>query len=211
MKGCWLVVGHEASAKQLLAVYLALLSSRKQRTLIIQGTMLRNDLFGLVKNNIVRDAILDNIVITNFDEQNETSIQAGLKIFYEPPRLPYCKGNCIVFSTPPLRIKPHSPWRKVVIKKMHGHEYLLKTSNSFTRIIISPEYIGVSKEPTGILGRALNLLRNAVIDYGSLTLRDAIDILAYNLGIKRSDARNLLGLLVEKKYVVIDKNNIIVY
>ena len=214
LKGCWVIVGHDANAKQLLAAYFALLVSRDHKVFVIQGKPLKEHLFEITSKNIVKNAVLDNIIILDYKDGTTRVLCDDIEkhiIFYEPPILPKCRGNCIVLTTPPLKRKLAEPWMKATLHKIYGHEYLLRSSSGSLRIVITPEFIGLSKAPSGILGEALNLLRSAIIDYGSITVRDAIDIIAYNLGMKRSEARNILGLLVERKYVAIDKNNVIVY
>ncbi len=211
LRGKWIVEAHESWAKDLLAIYLALHASRNGRVLVKSFHTINPGIIdGL--SGIVKDCILDNIVF--LEKSFSTNIvDAVLYIYVDPykPFLPSHEGNIVLFVKPRLGYKKLYGWKKIILKRIEGYEFLLKTSSIVQRVVISPRYIGYSQGPSGILGRALSLLREGVVEYGVLSVRDAIDIIAYNIGVKRDKARWILGELARKKYVEIRKGEVIVY
>lgn len=220
LRGCWIILSYSCNAKQLLAAYFSLLLSKHKKVYLIKDKSFRNELLVLLsKNNVVKEAVLENIFLIQLDTkilQHNSLIRSGGDdnvhvLLYEPPFIPsFCSKNCIVLKTPPLK-KKIKFCRTASLTHVCDQEYLLKSGFSKVRIVISPKYIGVSRELNGKTAKALDLLRRSIVDYGELTIKDAIEILAYNLGIKKDEARKILGLLVEKEYVKVDKKHIIVY
>jgi len=220
LKGCWIILSHSCNAKQLLAAYFSLLLSKYKKVYLIKDKSFRDELLTVLsKNNVVKEAVLENIFLIQLDTKilqrnsligNNSGNNVHI-LLYEPPFVPsFCSKNCIVLKTPPLK-KRIKFCKTASLTHICGQEYLLKSEFSKVRIVISPKYIGVARELNGKAAKALDLLRRSIVDYGELTTRDAIEILAYNLGVKKDEARKILGLLVEKGYVKVDKKHIIVY
>ncbi len=219
LKGKWIIEAHEAWAKELLFVYIALEGSRNRKVVLHSFRPWHVELLNNM-SKLIKDANLNNIVLSEkvYEEcpKNEDKI---LYEFLDPnnellaslvKHLRYCR-NVIVYVTPPIKLKLYN-WSKARLKRVYGKEFLLITSRgSRLRLVIDVNYIGVVESPQGILGRALNILRKGIVEYGELTLRDAIDLISYNLGISRNEARKILGLLIQKKYVEKQKKNLIIY
>lgn len=217
----WIILGHEASAKQLLASYFALLASGKRKVVFTTCQPFRWELIECVKECITASCNPSSILFDsscNIDRLSSIVDTVALSedltiIIYEPPKIPRINHstNVVAFMTPPLRESIRPFWQKALLKKAYKNEYILSASSVKLRIVISPSYIGLAHGPTGILGEILNLLRRSIVDYGSLTIGDAIDVISYNLGIKKSRARELLGELIERKYVTVENGYIIAY
>ena len=57
--------------------------------------------------------------------------------------------------------------------------------------------------------KLVEILRNALQEYGTLSQRDAIDIISAELGLKRGEARRLLLELVRKGVLIIEEGYIV--
>jgi len=212
LRGKWILVGHEAWAKDLLVAYLVLHASRDGHVYIEAHRSWRTDLLGILSEKIVGDAVLENIFLVDHIRLDRIG-DARLLVYIEPAKTPYIREriNVVVSTTPGSGVKRYYGWRKALLKRVGEREFLLVTSDRRYRITLSPDYIGYAKPPQGVYGEALKLLRRGIVEYGSLTTRDAIDIIAYNLGVKRDQARKILGYLVEKGYIAIRKGELLVY
>jgi len=212
LQGKWVISGHDSWSKQLLALYLSLLASREGIVYLVTYQPIRIELIDELKDVVEKIGYNEDNIIVVHRRRLEKIDNARLIIFYEIPYTPKIDfSNIIIFTTPGSGVRKYRDWTRITLKKVDEKEYLLKTPEGYLRLTISTKYIGLSKPLTGIYLEALNLLRKSIVEYGSLTIRDAIEILAYNLGLKKHKARELLGYLVKKGYVKIENKELIVY
>lgn len=212
LRGKWIISSHEAWARDLLVSYLSLLASIEGHVYIEAHRTWRVELIHLLSSKIVKNADINNIFIV--DRIGPSHIgYARLLIYIDPIKTPYIvkKINVIVSTHPSSRVKKYFGWKKAVLKRAGERDFVVFIEEKRIRITLSPNYIGYSSPPQGVYAEALNLLRKSVVEYGFLSTRDALDIISYNLGIKREHARKILAYLVEKGYVVIKKKEVVVY
>ncbi len=96
-------------------------------------------------------------------------------------------------------------FRVAYLKHAYGKEYILMYSNESVRIRIEPAGIYPAlQKPKGILGKALAVLKDGIMEYGPLTTKDALYVLVGNLKIDKKYARRILQELVNRKYVRIE-------
>ncbi|WP_448577562.1 hypothetical protein [Thermosphaera sp.] len=139
----------------------------------------------------------------------------GRIIIVEPDRIPFLGGrveNVIVFTTPGSRLRIPRFFEKIYITKA-GDEYVYFNRKSFlkTRFKILGDKLVVIEKPFGMLGQGLEALKNAMLSYGELTVKDAVFILTKQLGIGKNEARKILSQLVLRKYVKIVKGKVNLY
>ncbi len=212
MKGRWIVEAYEAWAKDVLAIYLALHASSRGVVFIKCYRFLNPELLDRLCS-IVRRYDLDNIVLVDRHGFISNRGDAVLYIYIDPykPFLPKHTGNVIVMVKPRSGLKAFYGWKRVYLKRVEGREFILKHGSITQRVVISVDYIGLAKSPRGFLGKALNVLRRGVVDYGSLSVREAVELLMYGLGIRKDEARNVLKELVKRRYVEVKEKEVIVY
>ncbi|RLG83134.1 MAG: hypothetical protein DRO40_05605 [Thermoprotei archaeon] len=212
LRGKWIISGHEAWARDLLVSYLSLLASADGRVYIEAHRPWRTDLIELLSSKIVKKTIIDNIFVVDNIRLDHIEY-ARLLIYIDPIKTPFItkKLNVIVSTYPTSKVKKYFGWRKAILKRAGERDFIMSIEGKRIRITLSPDYIGYSSPPQGIYGEALNLLRKGIVEYGFLSTRDALDIISYNLGIKREQARKILAYLVEKGYITIKKREVLVY
>ncbi len=211
LKGKWILEGHEAWARDLLVGYLSLIASRKGQVYVWSSRLYRAEILEKLAN-LVKRPILNNILFLD-KYPKDIPEDVVLTLYIEPLKTPFIKDyrNIIVSTYPRSRVKKYRGWRKAVLRRLEGNDFILYTETGGARLTISVSYIGYANPPTGLYGEALKLLRRGIVDYGSLTTRDALDILCYNLGLKRDEARKVIAYLVSKRFIDIKKGELIVY
>ncbi|RLG59387.1 hypothetical protein DRN86_04335 [Candidatus Geothermarchaeota archaeon] len=136
-----------------------------------------------------------------------------LVIYYEPPRIPKSVSRNVIVTTTPgeIRVGKIFGWKKAFLKRIEGYDFILSIGSMKFGLVIKPGYIGLKKGVSGIYKKALTLLRKGVVEYGFLSTRDAVDIISYNLNVKRDEARKILSYLARKGYVKVVKGEVLVY
>jgi len=136
---------------------------------------------------------IPSILVFNIDEQCISSLKRS--------------SSRILFATCSKvgNLRKMLRFRIAYLKHAYGREYLLTYLNETIRICIEPTGIRLSLQtPRGILGKALNALRDSIMEYGTITTKDAIYVLMGSLKIDKRYARKILQELVNKKYIKIE-------
>lgn len=196
-RGRWILISHYMWAKIILALELASRISRREPVVIID----QRNLFTperLAQLRIRGDQ--EKIIITN---KNIAPHGINNLIILEPPVFPWklYTRNILVTTTPGSGLKIPRNYRRAYLKKIHENLYQLVVGNESFRIVIGSGRIQEKPAPPGSLGKAYNVLREAMLEYGELTVRDAIIILEKEMDITRSEARKILSDLLLKKYI----------
>ncbi|MCS7128008.1 MAG: hypothetical protein N3E36_01890 [Sulfolobales archaeon] len=215
LKGKWILIGHEAWARDIISIYLALLASINKKVYIASSRSWRVELLDILKENVVNKAELGNIYIVEGIEAWNTGPEEYV-ILIDPSILPspHEVYNAFVSISPEganaASVKHLYSWRKAYLKRLHGSEFTIKVRNTSLRITINLNYIGLSQPIEGTYREALRMLRQGTVDYGVLSIKDALDIITYGMKIKRSNARNILSELIKRGYVTISNGHLIV-
>ncbi len=93
--------------------------------------------------------------------------------------------------------------RTVRVKRISGSLFLLTDGLREVRAEITPNGVTAPREPEGLEGEALQVLREAFREYGALTMKDAVLIIAGKLGLKKGEARMVLLDLARSGLVTI--------
>jgi hypothetical protein len=163
----------------------------------------------IILNHIPLDDVESGKVITGLAQG------AARVIIVEPDRIPFLGGsveNIIVFTTPRPGLRIPRVFEKTYIVKA-GDEYVYFNKKSFLKIrfrILGDKLVVIEKPP-GMLGEGLEALKNAMLTYGELTVKDAVFILAKELGVGKNEARRILSQLVLRKYVRVVKGKVNLY
>lgn len=117
--------------------------------------------------------------------------------------------NVIVFTTPISRLRfPRIFERAIISKAENDYIYFNKRKLLKIRFRILDDDLVIIDKPYGTVGKAYELLKDSMMTYGDLSLRDAMFILTNELKIDKTDARRILDQLVRRKYVKIVKGKI---
>jgi hypothetical protein len=146
------------------------------------------------------EKIPDNIpVINKCVEIPENYHLVALEIQIPLKKLFNRRNNTLITLTPGnYYFKTPREYVKIIISKVGENEYLLKfidTGEKY-RLRIDSEGVSIVEKPEGLIGEAYILLKNSMIEYGELTVKDAILIFRKELGIDRVEARKILSELV---------------
>lgn len=94
--------------------------------------------------------------------------------------------------------------------RVSGRVFELSSPLFTIRLVVSPSGVRPASAPGRLYEKALRVLREALIDYGELRVRDAVDVLSHELGVGRRDARRVLAVLVDKGYIRVESGYIII-
>ncbi len=216
LKGRWVLIGHEAWARDIISVYLALLASINRRVYIASTRSWRIELLEILKGNVVNNARLENIYVI----EGARSWSAGpgeYLILIDPSSLPNPREvyNALASTSPEgakeASVKRLYPWRKAYLKRLYGSEFSIRVRDTSLRVTISLSYVGLSQPIEGAYREALRMLRQGIVDYGALSIKDALDIISYGMNVKRSNAREILSELIKRGYITISDGRLIVH
>lgn len=195
--GKWVLISHYMWAKIILVLELASRISRREPVLIIdQGNLLTPERLAqlLIRGDQEKIMITDK----NIAPQGINNL-----IILEPPVFPWKlhTRNILVTTTPGSGLKIPKYYRKAYLKKIHEDLYQLTMGNESFRIVIRNGRIQEKVAPPGRLGEAYEILKEAMLEYGELTAKDATIILEKEMDITRDEARKILSDLLLKKYI----------
>lgn len=92
-----------------------------------------------------------------------------------------------------------------------NNEYILQYGYSRVRLCVSMNGIEILEStPKGVIGKAIEELMKALVEYGPITHKDAVYVLMGSLGIDKKRAQHLLRELVTKRYIRIEGGYVIV-
>ncbi|MEM1555411.1 MAG: hypothetical protein QXM54_02640 [Desulfurococcaceae archaeon] len=139
-----------------------------------------------------------------------------LALFIEPNFIPkpVFSQNILVTVTPKYRLRIPKYYSISYLKKIVGNKYFLEFRDygERFRIIVSGLDIDVADDkPHGLLGTILDVLRRSMLEYGELSVKDAVNIVHHELGLENSVARRMIYRLASEKYLEIRKGRVIVY
>lgn len=127
-------------------------------------------------------------------------------VVFEPKSMrhlePCIASNILVFTKP--RSFYPARYSKVYIKRIGSTgQYLVKSPETgiSARIELAENKVILIEKPPGIYGKAYEVLKNAMSDYGELTVKDAIRIISLELNIDRLKARHVFLWLARNSYV----------
>jgi len=194
----WIIECHEAWVKIAITIHLAKLLAKENQEL----TVIDNP--GILHRAAYY--LPENIVLTTQPAQGGKHA-----VIIDPHTIPHpynLPPNTVVLATPgTIRRKPRD-WLKARIKRVTNNEYIIEGDIN-ERILLGRNLeIKPVESPAGIKGEALEILRNAVIDYGEITVKDAVIILAHELGIGKAEARKIIIDLARKRYVRIEHGHV---
>lgn len=125
-------------------------------------------------------------------------------------RLETCRSRTVlVFSRPSQYYL--SGYSKIYVSKIAASNEViarLPEDGVVVRFTITNDKIVAVSGPPGIYGRAYEVLRNAMSDYGEISLRDAVRILMIELGVDKTKAKNILSWLAKCAYIRVVKGKL---
>jgi len=130
----------------------------------------------------------------------------------KPPRKTYVR-NVLLTVTPSNKLRVPRYYSRVYLKELSNNLYELHFTDTMEKYRLrlrGLEFI-VEERPFGVYGRAYEVLRRAIVEYGELRIRDAVLVLTSELGLDKSRARIILSKLLSEKYFKVDKGRITIY
>ena len=195
-----------AAASMILAAAAAVRGLERSRAVVlIDGGGFKVE----VLENLGGPSVLGRILVTR-DVPGEgpgdpiVAYNAGLFLHLIP------SDRILMATVERLEEVPRHLRRYVVrVQRLSGHTYLLRLGRQACLAEIRASGI-TPLRPRGYEARALSLLSRASVEYGPLTVRDAVDILSSELGVNRRRARSIIIGLARKKLVVVEKGQVLV-
>jgi len=201
LKGKKMLISHYLNIKLLIITDIVKKNPDLRIIIVDQNRLLEKT--GLI-NNLPQDTIIaDNMPL---------QIPRGVKlIIIEPENIPWRINNDALITTTPLeRRRIPRYFDKILLDKVGELDYqitFLKTMEKYRFRVKDHEIILIEK-PLGVYGEALKLIEDAVIEYGELTIKDAVNMLMNQLGLDKNSARKIIGKLVYDKHIVVKKGRI---
>lgn len=160
-------------------------------------------------NNIRSDIVVSNNIQINPPGNYRL-------IYIEPSIFPWkiSNKNVLVTLTPGnYRFRIPKYYSKIYLNKISEDVFTLQLPNTMEkyRFRILNNKVEYVEKPIGIYGKAYVIIRDAVIEYGELSIRDAVNIIVKELGVTKDNARKILSKLVVDKYIRVENGFISIY
>ena len=100
---------------------------------------------------------------------------------------------------------------KYQLKRIPGtSEYVMKslTTGVTYRLRFTNTGIVEVESPPGLLGKAYDVIKETLVNYGEVSIRDGVVILSRELGVDRKTARGILIKLARGRYIRVAKGRI---
>ncbi len=198
LEGKWIIECHEAWLKAAITIHLARHLVEKNETLPVI------DYPGILYR--IEASLPENIVLLTQPIQDTYRL-----VMIEPRTIktyPVLPENTVILTRPRTIRRFPRDWCRAKIKRVTGHEYIIQGDINERIVLLNNLEIKTVEAPPGIKGEALEILRNAIIDYGEITVKDATIILAHELGIDKGEARKILVELARKRYVRVEHGHV---
>jgi hypothetical protein len=200
--GKWAIISHNMNAK-LALLYNYIIRSASTRRIIIVDPWNYTDRIIMS----LPQKLQDKIIITGEDKALQAPGNTTI-ILVEPRFFPFEQANIIATATPGEHHVPRN-YRRIRIRDAGDH-YIVSIGGEEYRVKIQGTKI-TEEKLSGELEQTYELIREAMIEYGELTVRDTVFLVSKSLSIDRNKARRIIQQLVEKKYLRINKGTINIY
>ena len=196
-RGKWVITSHYLVPKILLVHKVIEYKARYGNVLVIDPQNQYTRTISMIQVS----SLSENIVVadTYIPGRYEAIAVIEPETYNEPKN-----RNIIVTRTPGSSARIPRYYYKASISRA-GEEYIARIRGEEIRFRIIGGDIVVEPALSPELREAYTLLRNAMMEYGELTVRDAVFILSRELGYTKDEARKILGRLTEKKYLRITR------
>lgn len=134
----------------------------------------------------------------------------------EPHYLPKLHGINDVLVTTHVRsmAKLHGFYTRVYLKRLFGSTYLIELADTMERFrlrITGGVVEAVENKPSGFVGRVYEVLKNSLMEYGELKVKDAVNVLKHELGLTKQQALMYLRKLASERFIEVKKGYVTVY
>lgn len=205
-----ILISHYVNAKlALVKTIIDTLSSWNMKVLVVDENLY------VVKYGLLEPSDLNLTYVQRIVDFN-TDTGVDLALVVEPSVVPRTlfSNNVLVTITPSYGLRIPRYYARSYLKRISGNTYVLEFMDlrERFRIIVSSTGIDVADDkPPGLLGSILDVLRRSMLEYGELSVKDAVNIVHHELGLENSVARRMIYRLVNEKFLEIRKGRIIVY
>jgi len=196
-----LLISHYVNIK--LRIVIDIVNSIENRYVIVDSRNL------LVKTNLLEDLRKDTVLVTD-----KIPVETGFTVIVlEPTSLKnvYIHENILVTTSPLYkRIQYLKLFKPVYVTRIYGnlYEVFIKENMEKYRLRLVKDKLVYEDKPPGLTGRAYDIVRNAILEYGELTVKDVVNMLIRELGVSKIEARRILYRLVAERYLKIVKNHV---
>lgn len=180
---------------------------------ILSETIIFDENNYLIKTGII-DNISENIIVTS-NKLTNPPVEYRL-VYIEPSTFPYKARNrsILVTLTPgSYRFRIPRYYGRIYLVRASDNTYIIRVMETMEkyRFRIDNNDIVFINKPEGIYSTVYEIIRNAIIEYGELTTRDAVNLITKELSVSRENARKLIAKLVVDRYIRVEKGFINLY
>ncbi len=179
---------------------------------IDKNTIIYDEKHLLTRTKLV-ELIRDDVLVS---DKTNTPPRNYRVVYIEPTRFPwriYNRDVLVTLTPGTYSFKIPNYYERIYLNKLgeNLYELYIKETLERFRFRIKGYDIVYEEKPGGLIGKAYDMLRKAMQDYGEIRVKDAVNILVFELGISKEKAREILSKLVIEKYIRVEKGFIIVY
>ncbi|MEM0246774.1 MAG: hypothetical protein QXH02_06085 [Desulfurococcaceae archaeon] len=157
--------------------------------------------------------LIERITVTS-DLENACIDASALVVAYMPRSLrglTHCKAMNVVVFTRYFGVRRLGDYVKYHLNRIPGtSEYALTCyeRSISARIVLELGRIRVVGSPPGIYGKAYDALKNALVTYGEMRVKDAVLVVSKELGVDKNRARMILIALARRGYLKVVKGKV---
>ncbi|MEM4535071.1 MAG: hypothetical protein QXP67_01805 [Desulfurococcaceae archaeon] len=121
-----------------------------------------------------------------------------------------CQAPNILVFTKPRGLYP-AGFVKVFLKRVAStNHYLLRSPEMglAVRVELTEHGITIAEKPKGVYGEAYEILKNAMSNYGEITVKDAVRVISLELNLDKLKARQVLQWLTRNGYLRVVKGRL---
>lgn len=200
------LLSHYLSAKLRLVVHFAGNHPSERVVIFDEGGLLAKT--GLIDSLSSRVLVSSNLSVIPPQDYGLIYLEPSMA----PPRL---DNRDVLITLAPRSYKFKLPrgFDKLYLRRVEDYVYMLTLGSTMERyrLRITARGVELLERPVGLYGRAYELVRSAIMEYGELSVRDAVGLIARELGVSAEQARRILSKLVSDKYVRVSRGLVAIY
>lgn len=156
--------------------------------------------------------LLDKVQLK--ESLEEACRESNILVAFNPKHtraLGTCMASTVLVFSSRYAVRVPADYQKYYVSRAGTTRHIVLRSSSGglpLRLVFAESGLKVVEKPPGIYGKAYDLLKQAMIDYGEVTVKDAVRILTLELGVSTNRAREVLLWLTRNMYLRVVKGKL---